>query len=76
MQDKDKWIAYANFSTCQLLIHLLDDEYKKRVISEIGNSALSSFDFLLLVVLSCSIATLGLVSNSPRLLLAQCWLPR
>jgi uncharacterized membrane protein len=69
MQDKDKWIAYANFSTCQRLIHPLDDEYKKRVISEIGNSVLSSFDFFLLVVLSCSIATLGLVSNSPAVII-------
>ena len=57
------------FQLVQRLIHPLDDEYKKHVISEIGNSASSSFDFFLLVVLSCSIATLGLVSNSPAVII-------
>ncbi len=39
------------------------------VVSDISASATSSFDFFLLVVLSCSIATLGLITNSPAVLI-------
>lgn len=42
---------------------------KARVTAEISQSASSSFDFFLLVVLSCSIATLGLITNSPAVII-------
>ncbi len=51
------------------LIHPLDDEEKGLIILEISESATSSFDFLLLVVLSCSIASLGLMTNSPAVII-------
>ena len=47
----------------------LNPEEKKRVVADISQSATSSFDFFLLVVLSCSIATLGLVTNSPAVII-------
>src|SRR5512144_2886067 len=47
----------------------LPEAEKELVIRDISQSATSSFDFFLLVVLSCSIATLGLVTNSPAVII-------
>jgi len=51
------------------LNHPLPKDEKQQVITDIAQSATSSFDFFLLVVLSCSIATLGLVTNSPAVII-------
>jgi len=53
----------------QRFVHPIDDDEKRQVISDITHSATSSFDFFLLVVLSCSIATLGLITNSPAVII-------
>ncbi len=53
----------------QRLIHPIPAEEKKGLIADISESATSSFDFFLLVVLSCSIATLGLITNSPAVII-------
>jgi uncharacterized hydrophobic protein (TIGR00271 family) len=53
----------------QLLIHPLTPEEKELVGTDIAQSAVSSFDFFLLVVLSCSIATLGLITDSPAVII-------
>jgi len=53
----------------QRFIYPVDEEYKKYVFAEVEKSATFSFDFFLLVVLSCSIATLGLVSNSAAVII-------
>jgi uncharacterized hydrophobic protein (TIGR00271 family) len=47
----------------------LSQDEKKEVTAEIAQSSASSFDFFLLVVLSCSIATLGLITNSPAVII-------
>ncbi len=51
------------------LIHPLSVDERKQVIAEIAPTASPGFDFYLLVVLSCSIATLGLVTNSPAVII-------
>ena len=51
------------------LIHPLSVDERKKVIAEIAPTASPGFDFYLLVVLSCSIATLGLVTNSPAVII-------
>jgi len=51
------------------LVHPLTKEERKTVISEIRNSASPSFDYFLLVVLSCSIATLGLITDSAAVII-------
>lgn len=53
----------------QKLIHPLTADEKIVVTQDIRQSATSSFDFFLLVVLSCSIATLGLVTDSPAVII-------
>lgn len=53
----------------QKLIHPLSADEKMVVTQDIRQFATSSFDFFLLVVLSCSIATLGLISNSPAVII-------
>jgi uncharacterized hydrophobic protein (TIGR00271 family) len=53
----------------QRLIHPLPAVEKQKIIEDIARSASSSFDFFLLVVLSCSIATLGLITNSPAVII-------
>ena len=55
--------------TLNRLIHPMLLEERKDVVAEISQSASSGFDFFLLVVLSCSIATLGLVINSPAVII-------
>lgn len=51
------------------LMHPLDASEKIDVTQDVRQSAASSFDFFLLVVLSCSIATLGLITNSPAVII-------
>jgi uncharacterized hydrophobic protein (TIGR00271 family) len=47
----------------------LSPELRKAVIDEVTPSASPGFDFFLLVVLSCSIATLGLITDSPAVII-------
>ncbi|MDX9991776.1 MAG: DUF389 domain-containing protein [Anaerolineales bacterium] len=42
---------------------------RRAVIAELSETSSPGFDFFLLVVLSCSIATLGLVTNSPAVII-------
>jgi uncharacterized hydrophobic protein (TIGR00271 family) len=42
---------------------------KQEIVSDIHNTASPGFDFFLLVVLSCSIATLGLITNSAAVII-------
>jgi uncharacterized hydrophobic protein (TIGR00271 family) len=51
------------------LIHPLEAEERQQVIDSIIESASPGFDFFLLVVLSGSIATLGLITNSPAVII-------
>jgi len=50
-------------------IHSPSPEQRTGIIIEISGSASPGFDFFLLVVLSCSIATMGLVTNSPAVII-------
>jgi uncharacterized hydrophobic protein (TIGR00271 family) len=50
-------------------IHPLTSSERSEVIEEISQSISSRFDFFLLVVLSCSIATMGLITNSPAVII-------
>lgn len=50
-------------------IHPLGTLEREQVVKDITQSSSSSFDFFLLVVLSCSIATMGLVTNSPAVII-------
>ncbi len=47
----------------------LTSDERKEVINEISSSASPGFDFFLLVILSCSIATLGLITNSAAVII-------
>jgi len=47
----------------------LSDQRKKMVISIMEESSTPGFDFYLLIVLSCTIATLGLVTNSAAVII-------
>jgi uncharacterized hydrophobic protein (TIGR00271 family) len=47
----------------------LPPDERKVVIDEVTPSASPGFDFFLLVVLSCSIATLGLITDSPAVII-------
>ena len=51
------------------VIKPLDPDKRKAVIDEVTPSASPGFDFFLLVVLSCSIATLGLITDSPAVII-------
>lgn len=50
-------------------IHPPTKEERGKIIKEITASAVPEFDFFLLVVLSCSIATMGLITNSPAVII-------
>jgi uncharacterized hydrophobic protein (TIGR00271 family) len=50
-------------------VHPPSSQERKEIISEITESASPGFDFFLLVVLSCSIATMGLITNSPAIII-------
>ncbi len=47
----------------------LDENEKKEITEGIAEATTPSFDYYLLVVLSCSIATLGLLTNSPAVII-------
>lgn len=51
------------------IIKSLPPDKRKDVIDEVTPSASPGFDFFLLVVLSCSIATLGLITDSPAVII-------
>ena len=51
------------------LIKPLTPDKRKDVIDDVTPSASPGFDFFLLVVLSCSIATLGLITDSPAVII-------
>jgi uncharacterized hydrophobic protein (TIGR00271 family) len=53
----------------RVLIKPLPEDKRKDVIDEVTPSASPGFDFFLLVVLSCSIATLGLITDSPAVII-------
>ncbi len=57
------------FQFIRRFMHPLDNEEKRQVVADISETAASSFDFFLLVVLSCSIATLGLITDSPAVII-------
>lgn len=57
------------FQFIRRFLHPLGEEEKREVVDDISQSATSSFDFFLLVVLSCSIATLGLITDSPAVII-------
>jgi uncharacterized hydrophobic protein (TIGR00271 family) len=50
-------------------VHPPSAQEKKEIVNEITESASPGFDFFLLVVLSCSIATMGLVTDSPAVII-------
>jgi uncharacterized hydrophobic protein (TIGR00271 family) len=53
----------------RMLIKPLPPDKRKEVIDVITPAASPGFDFFLLVVLSCSIATLGLITDSPAVII-------
>lgn len=53
----------------QKFIHPLSPSERQETIEEISPLTVPSFDFYLLVILSCSIATLGLITNSPAVII-------
>lgn len=57
------------FQFIRRFLHPPGEHEKRQIVEEIAQSATSSFDFFLLVVLSCSIATLGLITNSPAVII-------
>jgi len=59
--DKRSWF--------RALIKPLPADKRKDVIDDVTPSASPGFDFFLLVVLSCSIATLGLITDSPAVII-------
>jgi uncharacterized hydrophobic protein (TIGR00271 family) len=53
----------------RMLIKSLPTDKRNAIIDEVTLSASPGFDFFLLVVLSCSIATLGLITDSPAVII-------
>ena len=51
------------------VVHPASAEEREQIISEISKAASPGFDFFLMVVLSCSIATLGLITDSPAVII-------
>lgn len=50
-------------------IHQLDTQRRGEVLAELAQASSPGFDFFLLVVLSCAIATFGLTTNSPAVII-------
>ena len=50
-------------------IHPPSKDVRNIIIEDISDAASPGFDFFVLVVLSCSIATLGLITNSPAVII-------
>lgn len=57
------------FERLRKFIHSPSPQQRREIVVEISESASPGFDFFLLVVLSCSIATMGLVTNSPAVII-------
>jgi len=51
------------------VIHPPTAAEREEIISELTQAAMPGFDYFLLVVLSCSIATMGLVTDSPAVII-------
>jgi uncharacterized hydrophobic protein (TIGR00271 family) len=51
------------------IVHPLSSNERKKIIEEISFAASPGFDFFLLVILSCSIATLGLITDSAAVII-------
>ena len=51
------------------LVKPIPASHREKLIAEIRPQASPGFDFFLLVFLSCSIATLGLITNSPAVII-------
>jgi len=62
-------MANKIFQSISNQISRLSREQRQDVVADITPTASPSFDFFLLVVLSCSIATLGLITNSPAVII-------
>jgi uncharacterized hydrophobic protein (TIGR00271 family) len=56
-------------SRFRTLVKPLSPDLRKAVVDEVTPAASPGFDFFLLVVLSCSIATLGLITDSPAVII-------
>jgi len=50
-------------------VHAPSAEDRREIIRDISESSSPEFDYFLLVVLSCSIATMGLITNSPAVII-------
>jgi uncharacterized hydrophobic protein (TIGR00271 family) len=50
-------------------IHSPTRDQRNEIVGEVSAAASPGFDFFLLVVLSCSIATMGLITNSPAVII-------
>lgn len=50
-------------------VHQLDAQRREEVLAELAQASSPGFDFFLLVVLSCAIATFGLTTNSPAVII-------
>ncbi|MBN1373216.1 MAG: DUF389 domain-containing protein [Anaerolineaceae bacterium] len=57
------------FRLFQQLVRPLSIQTREKVIAEITPLSSPGFDFFLLVILSCSIATLGLITDSPAVII-------
>jgi len=62
-------LANKTFQSVKNSVRRLSREERREIISEIKPMASPSFDFFLMVVLSCSIATMGLITNSPAVII-------
>lgn len=51
------------------LVHTLPYERRAEVLDQLAQASSPGFDFFLLIVLSCSIATFGLLVNSPAVII-------
>ena len=51
------------------IVHPAPAEQRKQAVAEITEAASPGFNFFLMIVLSCSIATLGLITNSPAVII-------
>ncbi|MDP1713119.1 MAG: DUF389 domain-containing protein [Anaerolineales bacterium] len=58
-----------NLQRLRQFIHTPTPAERQKIVNEIVESASPRFDFFLLVVLSCSIATMGLIINSPAVII-------
>lgn len=66
---KLKEIFKKIYSYFDRLVENLTPAERKEVIHELRQNASPRFDYFLLVILSCSIATLGLIINSPAVII-------